>query len=303
MRRSLVFPGLAAFFTATLTLAAGARYRIELADGQQIVASDIPVQRGSVLTFRPYPAGALTGIPAEQVVRIEKGEVGTFPAEPAESTIEPGEVRALEPGEALDIGPTGEGISRGADEAPAGGAAAANPYVPGMNPAYYAGYGGAAPGYGGTVSPNGTLIGPDGLPRAASSTDIARALAQTTTAPNGFPVTSAPTVIGPNGTPTLAPGVAGSDVPVIGPDGTPVMSGTPQLTIGPNGTPVLVPSAAPITGPNGTPVLAPSGQPGSAAPVIGPNGTPILAPAGRPGSAAPSVAPNGFPSAPAPGGH
>jgi hypothetical protein len=274
--------------------AGGQRYRIELVDGRQIVTADAPVQRGSVVTFRPYPAGALTGVPAEQVVRIERGEVATFPAQAAESTIEPGEVRPLEPGEALDIGPTGEGIARGPAESPAPGATVASPQSPGVNPAYYAGYGGA-------LSPNGTLIGPDGLARAASSTDLAQAMAQTTTAPNGFPATGAPTVIGPNGTPTLAPGVAGSDVPVIGPNGTPVMSGTPQLTIGPNGTPVLAPGAAPITGPNGTPVLVPSGQPGSAAPVIGPNGTPVLAPAGRPGSAAPSVAPNGFPSAPGPG--
>src|SRR5262245_14740771 len=223
MRSSLVLTGLVGCFAATLALAAGARYRIELADGRQILAAEAPVQRGSVVTFRPYPAGVLTGVPAEQVVRIEKGEVATFPSEAAESSIEPGEVRALEPGEALDIGLTGEGISSGATEAPAGGAIAGNPQGPGMNSAYYGGYGGAPAGYGGGVSPNGTLIGPDGLPRAASSTDISRALAQTTTAPNGFPVTGAPTVIGPNGTPTLAPGVAGSNVPVIGPNGTPVM--------------------------------------------------------------------------------
>jgi hypothetical protein len=295
MRRSLVLIGLVTFFAPTLAFATGARYRIELADGRQVFASDVPVQRGSVVTFHPYPAGALTGIPAEEVARIEKAGARTFPAEAAESTIEPGEVRALEPGEALDVGPTGEGsISSGAEAASAEGAATARPQSPGVNPAYYGGYGGA-------VSPNGTLIGPDGLPRAASSTDIARALAQTTTAPNGFPVTGAPTVIGPNGTPTLAPGVAGSNTPVIGPNGTPEMSGTPQLTIGPNGTPVLSPGASPVIGSNGTPVMAPSGQPGTAAPVIGPNGTPILAPAGRPGSAAPSTAPNGFPSAPAPG--
>src|SRR6476660_1364630 len=128
MRRFLFLLALVGFFAATLALAAeGQRYRIELADGRQVLASDAPVQRGSVVTFRPYPGGAPTGIPAEQVVRIEKGEVATFPAEAAESTIEPGEVRALEPGEALDIGPTGEGISSGASEAPTGGAVAASP--------------------------------------------------------------------------------------------------------------------------------------------------------------------------------
>src|SRR5262245_42247210 len=228
MRRSLVLAGFATFFAATLALADGARYRIELADGRQIVTSGAPVQRGSVVTFRPYPAGLLTGIPAEQVVRIDRGEVGTFPAETGEETIEPGEIRALEPGEALDVGPMGEGIASSAPAAPTGGAIAPAPQYPGFNPAYYGGYGGA-------VNSSGNLIGPDGLPRAASSTDIARALAQTTTAPNGFPVTGSPTVIGPNGTPTLAPGVAGSNTPEIRPNGTPVMSGTPQLTIRPNG--------------------------------------------------------------------
>ncbi len=293
MRRSLVLSGLVTFFAAALAFAAGARYRVELADGRQILASDVPVQRGSVVTFHPYPGGALTGIPAEEVARIEKAGAAAFPAQAAESTIEPGEVRPLEPGEALDIGPTGEGISSGA-AAPAGGAVAASPQPPAPNPAYYGGYGGA-------VSPNGTLIGPDGLPRAASSTDLARAMAQTTTAPNGFPATGAPTVIGPNGTPTLAPGLEGSGTPLIGPNGTPVMSGTPQLTIGPNGTPVTAPGASPVIGPNGTPVLTPAGRPGAAAPVIGPNGTPVLAAPGQPGSAAPSIGPNGTPSAPGPG--
>ena len=95
------------------------------------------------------------------------------------------------------------------------------------------------------INPNNTLVGSDGLARVPSSTDLSRAqAAQNPIGPNGFPVTGtgAPTVIGPDGTPTLAPGVAGSGTPVIGPNGTPVMStGAAPVQIGPNGTPVRRP--------------------------------------------------------------
>src|SRR5262245_9053305 len=112
MRRSLVFLSLAGLFAATQMFAAeGQRYRIELADGRQIVAAGAPVQRGSVVTFRTYPAGLLTGVPAEQVVKIERGEVATFPSRASEATIVTGEVRPLQPGESLDVGLTGEGIA------------------------------------------------------------------------------------------------------------------------------------------------------------------------------------------------
>ena len=59
-----------AFFAAGLAAAASARYRIELSDGRQILATDLPVARGSVLTYHPYPAGPLTGVPTEMIVRV-----------------------------------------------------------------------------------------------------------------------------------------------------------------------------------------------------------------------------------------
>jgi hypothetical protein len=270
------------------------RYRIELTTGATVIALDAPVRRGTVYTFQRVGDGALTGLPAEQVAKIEVIQ----PASDSPATLSghrarqsnidsPGFVRPLEPGESLVLGPTGDGAP-----APAVAAGQAQAAVAGGN---------VPMGYGGYVAPIGRLVGPNGVPTALSSTDLSQALASSSTASNGFPQTSSPTTIGPNGTPTLSPGVPGSNVP-IGPNGTP-QTFTPPV-IGADGVPVLAqagtPGAAqPVIGSNGTPVLAPSGMPGSTQPQIGPNGTPILAPAGGPGAAAPNIAPNGTPNAPA----
>ncbi len=313
------------FFAAGLAAAASAKYRIELSDGRQVLAADLPVARGSVLTYHPYPAGPLTGVPTEMIVRVvsDRGtesrtnsptmtvrgtRLSGGPADRARRAPTVG----LAPGEILVLGPTGDGISSSAQTAAsagnvpnagvgnAGGAYGAGAYGGGVNPNVV---NANVP-----INPNNTLVGSDGLPRVPSSTDLSRAqAAQNPIGPNGFPVTGtgAPTVIGPDGTPTFAPGVAGSGTPVIGPNGTPVMStGTAPVQIGPNGTPVATgqPGAQPGTGPNGTPVLAQPGQPGSAPPNTGPNGTPVLAQPGQPGSAPPSTAPNGTPSSAAPSG-
>jgi hypothetical protein len=317
----IVFSLLAAFFAAAIALAATARYRIELTDGSRILSVDRPVPHGTVLTFHSHPGGQLTGVPAEMVLRVVSDRPAPEPAtmtvrstrltggpldRPAAGVSEGG---SLEPGEILVLGPTGDGI------APAGAANAASAAADGSSAGMPVGVGGA---YGGAlipnvvnpnavvnpVNPNTALIGTDGLPRVPSSTDLSRAQSpQPTIGSKGFPVTSnaAPTVIGPNGTPTLAPGVPGSGTMVIGPNGTPVTaSGTTPVVIGPNGTPVLAPSgqagsAQPVIGPSGTPVLAQPGQPGAAQPVIGPNGTPVLAQPGQPGSAPPVIGPNGTP--------
>ena len=313
--------GFSAFFVAGLAAAGSAKYRIEMSDGRQILATDLPVARGSVLTYHPYPAGPLTGVPTEMIVRVvsDKGTEtrttettmtvrGTrLSGGPTDRTRRAPTV-GLEPGEILVLGSTGDGIAPSAPAAAAAGTSIPNSGTGNTGGAYGAG------AYGGGVSPsvvnpnvpidpNNMLVGSDGLARVPSSTDLSRAqAAQNPVGPNGFPVTGsgAPTVIGPNGTPTLAPGVAGSGTPVTGPNGTPVMSsGAPQVQIGPNGTPVVAPSgqpAQPAVGPNGTPVLAQPGQPGAAQPNIGPNGTPVLAQPGQPGSAPPSTAPNGTPS-------
>jgi len=62
--------GFSAFFVAGLAAAGSAKYRIEMSDGRQILATDLPVARGSVLTYHPYPAGPLTGVPTEMIVRV-----------------------------------------------------------------------------------------------------------------------------------------------------------------------------------------------------------------------------------------
>ena len=304
---------------------AGGLYRIELSNGRQIVASGLPVARGSVVTFRPASGGALTGVPREMVVRIEPGAEGveesalgaTASIRDEHATVVTATPAApLQPGDLVILGPTGEP----APPAQTAEAAAAPP-PPAGNGAYgvgggYGSGGASAYGIGGpganVINRGMTAIGPDGLPRVLSSTDLSRALASSTpVGSNGFPATTtnAPTVIGPNGTPTLAPGVSESSAPVIGPNGTPVMGSGQTVVVGPNGSPIVSGagqpgSVGPVIGPNGTPVLAPAGQPGAAAPVIGPNGTPVLAAPGQPGSgaAAPTTAPNGTPASPPPAG-
>jgi hypothetical protein len=298
----------------TAVAAAGTRsgsYVIELSNGTRVIALDAPVSRGTVVTFQDASDGALTGVPAEMVVRIVKndgnGRVASRsrPLVGARSdvvTVRP-QTTVLEPGEVLVLGPTGEGIAPSMADAISGSENA------NTDASASSGMGTGVGAYGGAlnpnvvnprvavnpVNPNTTLVGTDGLARVPSSTDLSRAqAAQTPVGPNGFPVSSngATTIIGPNGTPTLAPGVPGSGTMAIGPNGTPVISsGTTPTVIGPNGTPVTSAqpgSAQPVIGPNGTPILAPPGQPGSAQPVIGPNGTPVTAPAGQPGGPAPN---------------
>lgn len=268
-------------------------YRVSLTGGATVMARDLPVQRGTILTFHQASNGVLTGVPMESVVAVQvegAPRTRTIVSTPSRSLAVAS--RPLQPGETLVIGATGDGVA-----SPAGQAPSATPVPPsGANPTNPALYGGFP------------ATGPNGVATAASSTDLSQALSSTTGA-NGFPAApvNSPTVIGPNGTPTLAPGMPGANT-AIGANGTPATPGVAQPAVGANGTPVLAPAGSPgvgqtTIGPNGTPVLAQPGTAGSAPAPIGPNGTPVLAPAGSPGATAPSTAPNGTPSAPAPGGH
>jgi hypothetical protein len=288
--------GSALLFSSIGAVAKGAQpgYRVFLAGGATVMARDVPVQRGTILTFHQASNGVLTGVPIEAVVSVQvdaaprtRTIVSTVstPSRSLDVVSHP-----LEPGQTLVIGATGDGVPAQGSNATAGlPPSGGNP----TNPALYGGF---------------PATGPNGVATAASSTDLSQALSSTTGA-NGFPSAPAnsPTVIGPNGTPTLAPGMPGANT-TIGANGTPVVPGVPQPAVGANGTPVLAPASSPgagqtTIGPNGTPVLASPGTPGSAPAPIGSNGTPVLAPAGSPGAAAPSTAPNGTPSAPAQGGH
>ncbi len=307
-QRRLAILGVALASLVTAPAFARTGYRIVLANGVTIVAADEPVRRGTILTFHQATSGVLTGIPAEQVTSVDLDTAPVRPRPLARTTLTttPAAVRPLEPGETLVIGPTGDGAllpTAAQNGGGAGnGAVASNASVPaaygGGNPALY---GGANVPLSGAANATMNGLGPNGLPTAQSSTDLSQALASTTGA-NGFPAnpTSSPTTIGPNGTPTLSPGMPGANT-TIGPNGTPVTTGTAQPVIGPNGTPVVPQTgatnpASPNIGPNGTPTLAQPGAPGGTAPQIGPNGTPILAPPGGPGSAQPNTAPNGTPN-------
>src|SRR5262249_45466200 len=99
--------------SAVAAAAVHARYRITLRDGREIVASDTPVRRGSVVTFRRAGSGVLTGLPAEEIVSIRTGaaEVAERPSpvdvivraeRGAPSTVE-GPAQPLRPGDVVDI--------------------------------------------------------------------------------------------------------------------------------------------------------------------------------------------------------
>jgi hypothetical protein len=311
-RLAILGVALASFVSAPAFARSG--YRIELASGVTILAADAPVRHGTILTFHQATNGVLTGVPVEQVTAVELDTAPVRPRTLARTTltVAPAAARPLEPGETLEIGPTGDGGPAASAQNGAGGSnpgvatnANGSPAYGGGNPAQY---GGANVPLSGAANATMNGLGPNGLPTAPSSTDLSQALASTTGA-NGSPAnpTSSPTTIGPNGTPTLSPGMPGANT-AIGPNGTPVTAGTAVPVIGPNGTPVLAQPGAPNPatpniGPNGTPTMAQPGAPGSAPPQIGPNGTPILAPPGGPGSAQPNIGPNGTPNAPASSPH
>jgi hypothetical protein len=280
------------------------RYRIELKDGRQVETRGYPVARGSVWTFHESNGGVLTGVPREMVARIVPDDEAAEPdalvsaravaAPPALAEDDIEEAPApLEPGALIELPSTGDGPG------PVAPAQAGPARAVGGAAMYANGYGGLPNPYNGNSifgTSNGLppgAIGPDGMPRVLSSTDLSRALSATTPAgsvgSNGFLTVAptSPTMVGPDGTPTLGTGV--STQFVIGPDGTPVLAGSA-------GTPTAI-------GPNGTPTLAGAGQPGFSGPAIGPNGTPVLAGAGQPGSAFPTIGSNGSPVVPAAGGH
>lgn len=289
MKRFLVLAS--CLLLPAMVLAAGhARYRIDLRSGKQVFSRDLPVRRGSVLTFHREDDGKLMGLPAEDVLAIQSGPRSSRITTAADAVVR-GRVSAiqtlaqpLQPGDIVVLGPTGSGSAQtqpgyGADLAGAG----ATPYTPPANNAYGGGY---------------PFI-PTGMTPAPGNTLSAQSGAPPTVGPNGFPVTSGnPPMIDSNGTPVLSPAPAteAAPAPVIGSNGTPVLSGTGQPVIGPNGTPILAspgtPGATPPSiGPNGTPVLAPAGSPGSTQPVIGPNGTPATPQPGTPASAQPATPP------------
>jgi hypothetical protein len=296
MKRMLVY-AFSLLIAPVMLAAAHPLYRIELRNGSEVLSKDRPTHQGSILIFHAYPGGALTGVPDEEVLAVAtaSGKRRAFHRLALDQVVvTPETPHQLAPGEIVYLGPTG-GEPTVSETGTA--TAARPPSLPGGV------YDPRMPIYGGY---SGRPTAPNGAPAPGTSGDLARAIsASPPTAgvdANGFPTTSAAAVpVDANGFP-MTPGTnatsvdengfpmsAGAATPVIGPDGTPVLA--------PNGSPG---SASPAMGPNGTPVLAQPGAPGSAPPVIGPNGTPVLASPGAPGSTPPAVGPNGYPAAPPP---
>jgi len=248
--------------TAGAAASTRALYRIELRDGSEVLAKDLPRQRGSVVLFHLNSSGVLTSLPEEQVVRVRTGVADkSVVYKSADKTVLYRSVdrnvvdalvvakKGLRPGDVVFLGPTGGGSSstRATTSVVTAATLPGGVYDP-RNPAY-----------GGYSAPrNGTNVGaasPDTFPSAEPPT------AENPIGSNGFATT-------PNGA-FNPPGATGS---------------TP-LTIGPNGTPVM----------------SPAGAPGSVSPPIGPNGTPVLAQPGTPGATSPPVGSNGYPVPRTPG--
>ncbi len=190
MRRSTLL----AVFVFSLSSLAVAKtiYQIDLRGNARVLAQDRPVRTGSLLLFHRYPDGLFASIPAAEVVRIVTAEVNP-------------NTEMLQPGETIEVGPTGGHRAEvAAPEGSGATAAAPGPYGP-MYPPYY-GFGGA-------------------FRRARFPRPGMFPAAPPLVAPNGFPARpgTAPPLIGPNGFPILAsPNAPGGTPPAIGPNGFPV---------------------------------------------------------------------------------
>ena len=261
--RVFVF-GILAIVLVTAGAAASTRalYRIELRDGSEVLAKDLPHQRGSVVLFHLNSSGVLTSLPEEQVLRVRTGVADKSVAYrssdksvPYRSAIRSAvdsvvvTKKGQQPGDVVFLGPTGGGSPSTSATTSVGttGTLPGGVYDP-RNPAY-GGY--SAPRNGGPVAG----VSADTFPSVEPPT------AENPIGSNGFPLT--PTTIS-----------------------TPGATGSTPLTIGPNGTPVM----------------SPAGAPGSVPPPIGPNGTPVLAQPGTPGATSPPVGSNGYPASRGPGG-
>jgi hypothetical protein len=151
-------------------------YQIDLRGNAHLLSRDRPVHKGLLALFHRHPDGVFLSVPEQEIVRVT--ELTNLLAS-----------KALVPGEAIDVGPTG-GNDRSQVTAPEASAA------PG--PGNDSPYGSMTPGYSGYGGPPRARGGAGGGGVAA-----APALA----GPNGFPMSpgAIPSVMGPNGFTTMAP--------------------------------------------------------------------------------------------------
>jgi hypothetical protein len=147
-------------------------YQIDLRGHMSLLSNDRPIQRGRLALFHRYSDGVFLSISEAEIVRVV-----TASASPTS--------KALLPGEAIDVGPTG-GNDRSQVTAPEASAAPGpgndSPYGP-MTPGYY-GYGGPPRTRGGAGAAAPPLAGPNSFPMSPGAV---------------------PSVMGPNGFPAMAP--------------------------------------------------------------------------------------------------
>jgi hypothetical protein len=231
---------------------APAAYRLQLRGNTTVLSKDQPVRRGSVVLFHRYPDGRLTGIPIEDVAfvatSVDRPLRGGAPM-----PVAAGGAIALQPGDAVLLGPTGAGAPSAYPNAPAGAAAAgmtapAPPspsgeiparlaveaqVFPGDLPAQTGQTGSGAPAmvngapvYG-TNGAGTTVLNPT-LQRTVPASAVSTTATSPTTpvAPNGFPATTAAAPINPNGFPATTTTGPQSGAQPIDANGFPSMTGT-----------------------------------------------------------------------------
>ena len=257
-----------------------AQYRIVMTDGSVVLSRDLPRRQGSVVTYHEDRSGVLTGLPSEQVARIDTGaKPQRFPAQGAASSASSAAgdaaARPLQPGEVMVLGPMGDGGSGVsiAGQTGAGGAAAGGGNASTVNANTVNGNG--AYGGGNLVNANGNFS--NGTPNGTAGFDT-RMLGGGSPAPA--------TGLLPNGQPSNQP-LAG-DVLRAQSGNVPTMSIDTQTQTSSNGFPANAAAQTTTLNPNGLPNTTTTGPvAGSTAPV-GPNGFP-----GTPQNA---TGPNGFPT-------
>lgn len=225
----------AVFVSGAAALAsARALYRIDLQGSTApVLAKDQPVQHGSVVLFHRYPDGRLTSVPREIVSGIGSADAAArasasapvvrrrdaadravISATPAGS--EPG--RPLAPGEAVLLGPTGDGSMNPAASVPAAGTS--SQAVAGRAAIEAQVFPGDPPGPSVNGAAGGMAVGPNGYPAGMASgpvvvnptlngaaTSTSTPVPNTSVGPNGFPATtttgpqSGTQPINPNGFP------------------------------------------------------------------------------------------------------
>src|ERR1700736_400060 len=92
MKRYLLISLLGLSLTSLTT--AQTIYEVDLRGHMSLLSNDRPIQKGRLALFHRYPDGVFLSIPEEEIVRVV-----TASASPTS--------KALLPGEAIDVGPTG----------------------------------------------------------------------------------------------------------------------------------------------------------------------------------------------------